>query len=312
MNRIAFGLYGLLLVLLVLVGAVYLHERPAVVDNLTAAYNKLPFVDPCAKAITYRVNSIDSRFGLTTSEVAQKLEAAATLWNTAAGKVVLVYAPGDSSALPINFIYDKRQQVVSVGQKIDSTEAAHEATRAALERDQAAFLSKQQAYASAIATFNADSKRYAAEVSRINAQGGADPATYDRLNREKAELKSRQQDLDQQGAALDQEASALKARVSSFNAGVRSINQVVADFNSVAGEDFEEGQYVVSGSEKRIDIYAFKSENELLHTLTHEFGHALGLPHNQNPASIMFPYNKDGVSLSEDDIAALKLACRLD
>ncbi|MGO9139739.1 MAG: matrixin family metalloprotease, partial [Syntrophales bacterium] len=44
--------------------------------------------------------------------------------------------------------------------------------------------------------------------------------------------------------------------------------------------------------------------------LAHEFGHALGLKHNDNPQAIMYRLmQSDSLNLAPDDIAALKERC---
>lgn len=308
MNRFANYLYGLLLILILIGGGWYIHAHPIAVGDLS-----FPTLSaPCSKPLAYTVGTIDPRFGLTHDQVVAKLGEATKLWNDAAGKEVLVYAPDDAHAMPVNFVYDARQQTVSLGQQIDTTEASQNTQRQEIEQLQTQYLAAQQSYAEAVAKFNAESAAYSKEVRQVNASGGANAATYDRLQAEQKRLKQEQADLNAEGDALEQQGKELDVRISSFNAGVSQINQIVNAFNSTAGGDFEEGQYVrdASGS-THIDIYAYKDQSELLHSLAHEFGHSLGLDHNQNPASIMFPYNKNSDVLSSDDLAALKVACKL-
>jgi predicted Zn-dependent protease len=144
----------------------------------------------------------------------------------------------------------------------------------------------------------------------VNARGGATQEEYNRLTAEKASLSARQSQLLAQSEALKKEGQALSQMIADYNSKVQDINKVVDNYNATAGADFEEGQYAQDANGRRIDIYAYKSQGELLHTLAHELGHALGLNHNDNPSSIMYPYNKSGVTLSEDDIASLKALCR--
>jgi hypothetical protein len=305
MKRYAPYLYALVAILVTTGAGFYFHTRPIAIQDFS-------FSAPCSKPIPYTIGTIDPRFHLTQEQVAEKLSNAADLWNTASGKVVLTYAPEDPKAMPVNFVYDSRQQTVALGQNIDATEASQNAARLELETLQKKYALAQQSYAAAVADFNAASAAYSKEVKRINASGGADQATYDRLQAEQTKLKQQQANLKVQGDALAQQGAELDSRVQAFNANVHQINQVVEAFNSNTAGDFEEGQYVRDTTGKQhIDIYAYKDEAELLHSLAHEFGHALGLGHNENTESIMFPYNKSGTTLSEDDVAALKAACRL-
>jgi Tfp pilus tip-associated adhesin PilY1 len=305
MKRYVSYLYALALVLAVAGAALYFHTRPIDISSIS-------FAAPCSTPLAYTVGTIDPRFNLTKDQVITKLAAAAALWNTAAGKTVLAYEPNDANAMPVNFVYDSRQQTVTIGQKIDTTEASQAAERTQLQTLQQQYLAAQQTYASAVASFNVASQKYASEVQQANAAGGADKETYTRLQAEQMSLKTEQAQLQKQGDALSAQAATIKTKIDSFNASVHQINQVVNTFNSTIGGDFEEGQYVQDTTgNKHIDIYAYKDQSELLHSLAHEFGHSLGLGHNSNPASIMFPYNKNGVTLSSDDLAALKAACKL-
>ena len=237
------------------------------------------------------------------------MKESSALWANAEGKELFTYAPDNAKAVPINFIYDKRQQTLALGSAIDSTEASQQSARTDIEKAQSAYKQAGDTYAQGVDKLNADSASYSAEVSSVNARGGATKEEYAKLAEEKQALQKRQNALQSQATALQKEGAALSQMISEFNAKVKDINQVVQTYNTQAGTDFEEGQYVQDATGKRIDVYAYKSKSELLHTLTHELGHALGIDHNTNPASIMYPYNKSGVTLSTDDISSLKAVC---
>ena len=69
----------------------------------------------------------------------------------------------------------------------------------------------------------------------------------------------------------------------------------------------EEGLY--NPKDQRIDIYFNIERKELLHTLLHEFGHALGLGHLENENAIMYPFTTQEITLSPEDIAAITKQC---
>jgi predicted Zn-dependent protease len=92
----------------------------------------------------------------------------------------------------------------------------------------------------------------------------------------------------------------------------RKINANVSTYNKGAGTDFEQGEYKKDASGATIVINEYKTTADLTRVLTHEFGHALGLEHVENPASIMFSYNVgSGLALSDEDIGELKAVCRI-
>ncbi len=297
----------ILILLLCVSGSWYLYTHKDF-NPVMAFKNKIH--PPCAEAIPYSFGPIDKRFGLTKEQIVAKTKEAADLWNSAYGKDLFVYAPEDPSALPINFIYDRRQQTLTLGSAIDSTESSQQAERSNIESAQAAYKTAGNAYATAVQKLNADSKAYSDEVAAVNARGGATQEEYTRLTAEKAALSARQGELQVQADLLKKQAAALSQMIAEFNAKVQDINKIVDNYNATAGSDFEEGQYVQDAKGRRIDIYAYKSQGELVHTLAHELGHSLGLNHNDNPASIMYPYNKNGVTLSKDDIDALHTICK--
>jgi predicted Zn-dependent protease len=61
---------------------------------------------------------------------------------------------------------------------------------------------------------------------------------------------------------------------------------------------------------EEINIYEFDSRTALLRVLAHEFGHALGLDHNDNEQSIMHYLNSStNLKPTKEDLAALREVC---
>lgn len=84
---------------------------------------------------------------------------------------------------------------------------------------------------------------------------------------------------------------------------------------SESGVAYEKGYFYNKRGTKLINIFEADTHADLVHTLAHEFGHALSVGHNSDPDSIMYPRNASDVSdvlaVSAADLAALKKACHV-
>ena len=247
-----------------------------------AIYHQYQETRPCARPISYALGSIDSRFGVTDAAVIREANAAAGIWNEAAGKIVLVYDP--EAKLTINLIYDEREANAKLGAQITREEDAADAARAALETQRREFLSAEALYNK--------------KVKAINARGGATPEEAAALEIERK--------------ALQQFADSVNAAAAAFNKNIAALNAKIREYNQLAGRVFEQGQYVRDKEGERINIYQFLNNVQLKRVLAHEFGHALGLGHNEDPDAIMYAKNESGnLTPTEADLSALAALCGL-
>lgn len=235
---------------------------------------------PCTNPIPYAIGTVDSRFGIANSTLIKDAESAVSIWNKAEGKTVFVY--DKNAGLKINLIYDEREVTAKLGSAISRQQADTDLERAALDAVQAQYTLEQTAYNQ--------------KVDAVNVRGGGTRSEVSALNAERDSLN-----------AL---ADSINSRVASYNASVRALNAVVAEYNKTAGHTFEQGQYVRDSAGERINIFEFVGNLQLERVLAHEFGHALGLGHNDDPKSIMYAKNESGNLVpTASDLSALRALC---
>ncbi len=228
---------------------------------------------PCAQPVYYRVGTFDTRFGLSQSAYIADLKQAASLWNKAAGKQLLIYSANGS--MPVNLVFDNRQKDTNIGESITQQESDLAAQKAKVQQLQDSYNQAKQTY------------------EKDQAAG---------MNQE--ELNQEAQQLNQEAAQINDMVTQLNAQIAQVNANANSYNQ------TAAGQNFEEGEFIEQFGQKQIDIYQYTDTTKLIRLMAHEFGHSIGLGHNQNPQSIMYPENDArSLTLSSDDLAALNARC---
>ncbi len=269
-------------------------------------------LEPCKEPIRYTISEIDSRFGISEAALAAQLTKAAKVWNDASGLPLVAAASGEEG-IPINLVYSEEQRAAQLGKAIDADQQAYDEKKDELNAMKTTFASMKRKYEAASASYERRVAAYEADVKRSNEAGGAAPAEYQRLQAEGRELDEEREELNAEAKEVNAYSAEINETVDELNAFAKKINAKVNVYNENAGEDFDQGNYVSDKDGKRITIYEFTSQTDLARVLTHEFGHALGIEHVENPDSIMYSFNiGEGLVPTGEDIAALKSACRLD
>ncbi len=269
---------------------------------------------PCATPLAYSIGSLDTRFDISESEVISALAEAEKIWEEAVGKDLLVFSP---SGFPVNFIYDERQAIAdknaAIEDRIDATEMTAEQVKFQFENLKFRYENVSREYDAMVETYKASLDSYNSKVSAWNAQGGASHDDYAQMMRDKKSLDASQKVLESKRLEVNRLASEVNQLVGKYNALVNNINSNIDVINESADREFEQGEYVQEGFEKAINIYEFEKRSDLVRVLVHEFGHALGVDHNENPESIMYHLNEgEGLTLSVEDIRDLKIVCEFE
>ncbi len=247
------------------------------------------FSNRCNLPVEFSIGSIDGRFGVTEEDALSYAKDSAEKWNKAMGKTVLVY--NENAELKINFVYDYRQENLD---ELKSEMSNLDISDASIKEAKVAISNK-------ITQYESDLKDYNSRVAYWNSVGGAPTITYNELQNEREELEQRRKDLTKAITLLDSE-------IDSYNKGLSQLKQEIEE-----KKETTEVQGVYKGSDKVIDIYTFGEIDELKVVLMHEFGHAIGADHADNPKSIMYYLIEDqdysNASLTSEDIQLVKDAC---
>jgi peptidoglycan hydrolase CwlO-like protein len=273
----------ILLLLILVIGA-------ASNTKLRNDFISLFYYSPCDTPIVYSIGTIDPRFNVTSEELLEDSKVAANIWNTTQSKQLFVYKP--NSNFTINMVYDSRQALTS---QINQLDTSLKQKQGAIDPKIAEFKKKQADFEQKVNDLNS-------QIEYWNSRGGAPEEEYDKLQ---ASQKSLQEEAD----ALNQEGKSLGQSAQEYNLNAQKLNNTINNYQQVLQNKPEEGLYEQDGSERKISIYIDISQNEFLHTLTHEMGHALGLNHNSNPKSIMYPQTTTTLEPSPEDVESLQKIC---
>lgn len=275
-----------------------------------------PLLPPCQRPIAYSIGSFDRRFGISYEDLVNSLALAEKVWEEPSGRDLFIYSP-EASSLPINLVYDYRQETTSVLSNLGT----------ALERSEETYNDARTNYLNLKTTYDKAKAVYESRVKSFNALNDTFALRVEAWNNSPRTSKSEFEALGRARDALEREAAELKRLEIELNKVVGEINVLVEELNSIAahlnldvdkyntigasrGETFTGGIYYESGSERGINIFEFSDNDKLVRILAHEFGHALGLEHNDDESAIMYYLNKgEAKALSPTDLVVLKTLC---
>ncbi|MGB9189496.1 matrixin family metalloprotease [Acinetobacter sp.] len=264
---------------------------------------------PFDTRLRYRIAEVDSRFGVTENELKQISQQATDIWKAGTGKDYFVYDP--DARLTIHLIYDQRQdesvqrrqqlgQIQNNQQVWVNKNQQLQQFKDELDRTNTLLDAKK-------AQLNIQINQHNQYIAIINQSGEIPPSQRNQLMQQQNQLQQHIFVLQQEINLYNQKIQQLNLQVDELNQLNQRIDSSVKSFNQrFQPRLFDKGSF----NGKQINIYEFESIEDLRLTLAHEFGHALGLKHNQDPQALMYPVMKEqnmqNFRLSAADLALLQ------
>lgn len=279
----------LLLLLFLIIALVYFASQR--IQNPQLNHNSVAdrLQHPLDTRLRYKIGHIDPRFKISVEQVQVLAQQATDIWFLGTQKQFFVYDP--NAKLSINLIYDQRQadseaRHTEINQ-IENSRATTEIEQQKLNQLESELSFYHQQISQLKANYQNKLDNYNQHVRQYNqAHQAQSPTALTQLDIQKQQLQFEQQQLQQQIDQFNQKVSVLNTQVNAVNQMNQQFNLSVDNFNQrFKPRLFDKGMF--NGNE--INIYEFQSNDDLRLTLAHEFGHALGLDHTNEPLSLMYP-----------------------
>jgi hypothetical protein len=271
-----------------LLWAVYMQRGPQ--SSAESSINGLL----CQTPIAWRLATLDPAFRLSEAQALALITEAAEQWNRIAGQQLFVYDA--ANGFPIHFQHDERQQQLAQRLLLQRNVQRYDEHLEVLQRQYQRQLALVQQQDSRVQQLQ---QKYQQLLLTLEQQGG---------RTQPAALQQQWRILEEEQRVLIQQADALNAEQQRLQQMVTQRNNLLPEQQAVGSHEL--GVMSIRQAQRQMVIYAFADHQDLLVTLQHEFGHALGLPHSDESAAVMHAQLHSGQQwLTVTDFRLWQLHC---
>ncbi|MCH7337870.1 matrixin family metalloprotease [Acinetobacter sp. NIPH 2699] len=229
--------------------------------------------------LRYRIANLDPRLQINQQQMIELSKQAAAIWEKDTGQNYFVYDP--EAEFAIHLVFDQRQ--------IRSMKRSERLNQ--LEQEQLTWLNQNQHLQQLKESVARSATQL--ELQKIEYQTFAQNQQQQRSSVKTLFMQKQQKDFEQQTIQLHtriaehlQLIQQLELQTEKSKQLYQQLAASTAEFNQTfKPQILHKGQF----DGEKIFIYEFSSIDDLRLTLAHEFGHALGLKHTQDPKSLMYP-----------------------
>jgi predicted DNA-binding protein YlxM (UPF0122 family) len=272
---------------------------------------------PCQTPITYSLGEIDPHFNISRDEVIKALKQTESIWETSIGKNLFSYS--ENGKLKISLVYDSRQEstikLQQLGLNINEDKTTYDALKVQYNSLISSYNDQKSSLQSLIKNYDTAKAEYEKQATYWNQKGGAPIDEYNKLTNDKLNLEGLANQIRALQNSITNLVDNINATANVLNRIADSLNLNVSNYNDIGATqetEFQEGIYKKDLNGEEIIVYQFDSYNKLVRVLAHEFGHALGLEHTNDPNSIMYKINQgNNLILTPEDLSALKTMCHI-
>lgn len=250
---------------------------------------------PCMVPISWTVARVDARFGISEDDAMRAVREAGALWEKAIG--VRLFGFGADDGYPITFEFDQRQAGVAERQARDR---ALESERLGIETRRGEVQEAVRAHSADVQEYERDAAELRTsnnEMARVSRQNDLSEAERLELERRADELEERARELQSRVRGLNRRSSELADDSDRLNEWIEAFrNRQTSHAGAFPEAPTQSGRYdetvlwlngTVDSVERRIRIFQFSDYEELVLTVAHELGHAIGLGHAPGTGALM-------------------------